>query len=168
MNPRLALAALAALTCTAALPQSDTPQQRWRQQVFDTERAFARSMAERDHAAFVRHLSEDTVFYAPNRVLRGKAEVAQAWKRFYEGPQAPFSWEPDQVDVLADGTLAHSSGPVRDAKGVLAARFNSVWRQEAPGVWRIVFDKGEEPSAQDLASEAAKAAPAASALAPRQ
>jgi len=145
----------ALLGCSFVLPHAaaQTDPEALRRQVDAAERAFARSMAERDHAAFVRHLSEHTVFYAPNRVLRGKAEVAAAWQRFYDGPQAPFSWEPDQVDVLADGTLAHSSGPVRDAAGKLVARFNSVWRQEAPGVWRIVFDKGEEPTAADLERE---------------
>ena len=73
---------------------------------------------------------------------RGKAEVAARWKAFYERPQAPFSWEPDQVEVSSDGLLAHSSGPVRDPSGKLISRFNSTWRLEAPGVWRVVFDKG--------------------------
>lgn len=114
-----------------------------RQQVFDTERAFARSMAERDFAGFARHLSEHAVFWNGPTPLAGKPAVMAAWKRFYDGEQAPFSWEPDQVVVLADGSLAHSSGPVRDPSGKLIARFNSVWRQEAPSVWRIVFDKGE-------------------------
>ena len=73
---------------------------------------------------------------------RGKAEVAARWKAFYERPQAPFSWEPDQVEVSSDGLLAHSSGPVRDPSGKLISRFSSTWRLEAPGVWRVVFDKG--------------------------
>ena len=33
---------------------------------------------------------------------------------------------------------------VRNAAGKLIATFTSVWRQESPGVWRIVFDKGNE------------------------
>lgn len=111
-------------------------------QVADTERAFAKSMADRDHAAFVKHLSEDTVFFNGPQALRGKAAVAAAWKAFYDGPKAPFSWEPDQVEVLNDGTLAISSGPVRDPEGKRVNRFTSIWRQEAPGIWRIVFDKG--------------------------
>lgn len=114
-----------------------------RAQVEATERAFARTMAERDAPGFERFLSEQAVFYGSRQVHRGKAAVMAAWKPFFEGPEAPFSWEPDQVDVLADGTLAHSSGPVRDSSGKLVARFNSVWRQEAPGVWRVVFDKGD-------------------------
>jgi ketosteroid isomerase-like protein len=46
---------------------------------------------------------------------------------------------PDEVEVLASGDLAHSSGPVRNPKGELTARFNSVWRREADA-WRIVLD----------------------------
>jgi len=43
---------------------------------------------------------------------------------------------------LDSGTLALSSGPVRDPTGKVVARFNSIWRQEPGGVWRVVFDKG--------------------------
>ncbi|MBI5258039.1 MAG: nuclear transport factor 2 family protein [Burkholderiales bacterium] len=140
MRLRAGLLALGLSSCgVMAAPDLE----RLRQQVADTERAFARSMAERDLAAFERHLSDQAVFFGSRGPLRGKAAVVAAWKGFYEGAQAPFSWEPDQVEVLADGSLAHSSGPVRDPQGKRISRFNSVWRQEAPGVWRIVFDKGQ-------------------------
>ena len=112
-------------------------------QVADTERAFARSMAERNFAAFTALLSEQAVFWDGDAVLRGKAAVAAAWKPLFDGPKAPFSWAPDNVQVLADGTLALSTGPVLDPAGKPIARFNSVWRLEAPGTWRIVFDKGQ-------------------------
>ena len=105
-------------------------------QVADTERAFARSMAERNHAAFTALLSKDAVFFSANKVLRGQAAVAAGWAVFFDGPTAPFSWQPDQVQVqvLDDGTLALSTGPVRDPAGKVIARFNSIWRQESPGV----------------------------------
>lgn len=141
---------IAAALSTSPAPAAAQPSpEALRAQVTEAERAFARSMAQRDHAAFVSHLSEQAIFYGPSGALLGKAAVAAAWKAFFDGPAAPFSWEPDQVDVLADGTLAHSSGPVRDPAGKLVARFNSVWRQEAPGVWRIVFDKGSPPSEKE-------------------
>jgi ketosteroid isomerase-like protein len=126
-----------------------------RQQVADTERAFARTMADRDYAAFTSFLSDETIFFPGDNAvpLRGKERVAQSWKRFYEKPEAPFSWEPDWVEVLDSATLALSSGPVHDAKHKLIGRFTSIWRQEAPGVWRIVFDKGSDvcdcPSPED-------------------
>lgn len=111
-------------------------------QVADTERAFAQTMADRDHAAFARFLAEDTVFFTGPMPLRGKAAVVADWKRFYDGPAAPFSWRPEKVEVLEAGTLAMSTGPVLDPTGKPIASFTSVWRLEAPGVWRIVFDKG--------------------------
>ena len=116
----------------------------WVQQVMAAERAFARTMAQRDHAAFSAFLSQEAVFFSGAVPLRGKQAVADDWKRFYEQPEAPFSWEPDQVQVLDSGTLALSTGPVRNAKGELIAHFTSIWRREASGVWRIVFDKGNE------------------------
>ncbi|GGC86598.1 YybH family protein [Undibacterium terreum] len=113
-------------------------------QVADTERAFAKTMATRDHAAFTRFLSEETVFFSGPSPLHGKQQVADWWKKFYEKPDAPFSWEPEQVEVLDSGTLAISSGPVRDPQGKLIATFTSIWRLEAPNTWRIIFDKGNE------------------------
>lgn len=112
-------------------------------QVTAAEQAFAASMAQRDFAAFERFLADDALFHSGPTPLRGKAAVAEFWQRFFNGAQAPFSWAPDQVDVIDSGTLAYSSGPVRDPQGKQIARFNSVWRQEGPGQWKIVFDKGE-------------------------
>jgi len=113
-------------------------------QVRDTERAFARTMADRDHAAFASFLSDEAVFLSDGDALRGKAAIASGWQRFYDGPRPPFSWDPDRVEVLDSGTLALSSGPVRDPEGTRVGTFNSVWRRE-PGGWKIVFDKGCPP-----------------------
>lgn len=129
----------------AAMPSSDTPQQ----QVFAAERAFAKSMAERDAAAFARHVSDEAIFFGNNGVLRGKKEVIAGWSRFFQDKIAPFSWEPDRVEVLESGTLALSTGLVRDSDGKVIGRFNSIWRHEAPGVWRVVFDKGSPAEAAD-------------------
>ena len=112
------------------------------QQVADTERAFAHTMSARDHAAFMTFLSEEAVFLSGSATLRGKQQVAAGWKPLYEQPEAPFSWQPERVEVLDTGTVALSTGPVYDPKGKLIATFTSIWRLEAPGVWRIIFDRG--------------------------
>lgn len=138
------LVAVAILTACHAMPSLSSNPADLQRQVADTERAFAKSMADRDHAAFATFLSDEAVFMSGPQPLRGKARVASAWKRFFEGPAAPFSWQPEQIEVLPSGTLAISSGPVRDPQGKLIATFTSIWRLEAPGVWRIVFDKGND------------------------
>ena len=112
------------------------------QQVMETERAFAATMAERDFERFQSYLADETVFFAGEKPLKGKQAVADAWQAFYEGDTAPFSWSPDQVVVLESGTLALSTGPVYDPAGKQVATFTSIWRLERQGVWKIVFDKG--------------------------
>jgi ketosteroid isomerase-like protein len=112
-------------------------------EVAATERAFAKTMADRDHAAFTRFLADEAVFFGPGPVpLRGKPAVAEAWRGFYTAAAAPFSWEPDEVVVLDSGTLALSTGPVRNPAGKVVSRYQSIWRRESSGTWRIVFDKG--------------------------
>jgi ketosteroid isomerase-like protein len=89
-------------------------------------------------------VSEEAVFFTGPKPLVGRQAVADAWKRFYTSPQAPFSWEPGVVVVLESGTLAFSTGPVRNPSGKQVATFSSTWRLEAPGTWRVVFDSGND------------------------
>ncbi len=137
-----ALFAAALEACTAMTPKPSAAD--LRQQVADTERAFARTMADRDHTAFTSFLADETIFFTSKAPLHGKEAVADFWKKFYEGPAAPFSWAPETVEVLDSGTLALSSGPVRDPQGRIFATFTSIWRLEAPGTWKIIFDRGNE------------------------
>lgn len=110
--------------------------------VWRAETAFAKSMADRDHAAFQSHLADDAVFFGASTPLRGKPAVAQGWKRFYDSKDAPFSWQPDHVQILKGGKLAISTGPVKDPAGQQVSRFTSIWRKDPDGRWRVVFDKG--------------------------
>lgn len=106
------------------------------------EAAFARSMAERDLAAFARHVAEDAVFLGADGPLRGRAAIVALWARWFEGPAAPFSWHPEVVEVNALGDLAYSEGPVSAPDGQPIARFASTWRRTAGGEWQVVFDRG--------------------------
>ena len=106
------------------------------------EMAFAQTMADRDFDAFLSFIAPEAVFFNGNRPLRGLDEIIEDWSRFFEGDAAPFSWSPDLVQVLETGGLAISSGPVVSATGEATGRFNSIWRKESDGQWRVVFDKG--------------------------
>jgi ketosteroid isomerase-like protein len=114
-------------------------------QVAATERAFAATMRTRDHAAFTAFLADEAIFISGATALRGHAAIAAAWHPYFVAPQAPFSWAPEQIEVVQSGTLAYSGGPVYDATGKRIGRFNSIWRLEAPGQWKIVFDRAEAP-----------------------
>lgn len=110
--------------------------------VREAETAFAQTMSDRDMEAFRSFVADDAVFLGTDRVLRGADEVAAGWAPYFEGDTAPFSWRPEQVEVLESGALAHSSGPVRDRAGRIIGTFNSIWRLDRDGRWRVVFDRG--------------------------
>lgn len=106
------------------------------------EAAFARTMAERDFAAFATFIADDAVFVNGGKPLRGKAEVLAFWKRFFDGPAAPFSWRPELVEIASGGDLGYSEGPVSSPQGKVFARFYSTWRRDGAGRWHVVFDNG--------------------------
>ncbi len=115
-----------------------------RERVREAEKGFAGTMARRDHGAFTSYLSDEAVFLGngDQPALRGKRAVADGWKKFFEASTPPFSWDPDVVEVLDSGSLALSSGPVQNPKGEVVGRFTSIWRLEADGRWRVIFDRG--------------------------
>ena len=140
MNLKTSLTCAIALVAFAGAAAADRTT--LTEEVRGAEQSFASTMAARDHAAFTRHLAEDAVFFDGEKAIRGKAAVATAWKAYFDGPNAPFSWTSENVEVLDSGSLAYSSGPIFDPKGKRVGTFNSVWRRAADGTWRVVFDKG--------------------------
>ena len=112
------------------------------------EIAFSQSVEEQDLVRFRSFIDGDARFVG-NAVSKGPAAIADAWSVFFaaEGPQ--IKWRPQFVEVLEDGKLALTRGPYRmvttdeDGKKISNwGTFNSVWRMQADGEWRVVFDAG--------------------------
>lgn len=154
---RLALASLAAavaagpaglLGCASSNPPQEPAMPTDRTaQVRAAETAFAQSMAERRFEAFAAFVADEAIFINGGEPLRGKAAVLAHWRRYFDGPVAPFGWKPEIVEVLTSGTLAYSEGPVWRPDGRVVARYFSTWRLEPDGRWRVVFDNGWEVNA---------------------
>jgi ketosteroid isomerase-like protein len=106
-----------------------------------TEIAFAKTLADRDVAAFRKMIAPDVIWLA-DVPLRGPDQVLTRWGKYFEGPNAPFSWIPEIVEVQDGGKIALSTGPVLNPAGKRVATFTSIWRREAGGEWKIIFDRG--------------------------
>jgi ketosteroid isomerase-like protein len=111
------------------------------EQVRATEFAFAKTLADRDVAAFTRMIAPDVIWLA-DAPLRGPAQVLTRWQKFFDAPQPPFSWHPELVEVQEGGKLALSTGPVINAAGKRTGTYTSIWRRERSGEWRLIFDRG--------------------------
>jgi ketosteroid isomerase-like protein len=106
------------------------------------EAGFAKTMADRDLEAFKSFLDQEAIFFSGAGSTHGADAIAGAWAPFFEGEDAPFSWKPEEVQVLGSGKLALSSGPVYGSTGERIGSLNSIWRLDEDGQWKVVFDKG--------------------------
>jgi len=123
-----------------------------------TEVAFSQSVENQDIDAFTSFIDLDARFVG-NSVARGPSEVTTAWSVFFSDGGPRIKWRPQIVEVLEDGTLALSRGPyrmiTRDDDGNTSEHwgtFNSVWRKQNDGTWKVVFDAGSS-SAEAPAEE---------------
>ena len=148
MQNRILMALLlnvgAVLALSMPASASDTAKQslaELTEQVRATEIAFAKTLADRDVKAFTSMIAPDVIWLG-DRPLRGPAAVLASWQPFFEGPKAPFSWAPEIVEVQEGGKLALSTGPVMNPEGKRVGTYTSIWRHEANGEWKIIFDRG--------------------------
>lgn len=106
------------------------------------ETSFARTMESRDEAGFASFLDPQAIFINGGKPLRGKEQVMAVWAKYFREPSAPFSWKPEIAEVMPDGMLGLTEGPVFSPDGTLIARFYSVWRRRLGGEWMLAFDNG--------------------------
>lgn len=114
------------------------------------EIGFSLAAEARDGERFVSFVDQDARFVGVN-VSRGPDEIGAAWAVFFDPDGPEIKWRPQYVEVLEDGALALSRGPyrliTRDDQGKESEHwgtFNSVWRLNSDGVWRVVFDAGSD------------------------
>jgi ketosteroid isomerase-like protein len=129
------------LLCTAMSAGAADDLARLADEVRATEIAFAKTLADRDVRTFRQMIAPDVVWLA-DVPLRGPDAVLTRWQKFFDEPKAPFSWAPELVEVQEGGKLALSTGPVFNPAGKRVGTYTSIWRREASGEWKIIFDRG--------------------------
>jgi len=125
------------------------------------EIGFSQSAEQQDIGAFRSFIDTDARFVGSS-VLRGVDEIAEAWAVFFVADGPAIKWRPQIIEVLENGEVALSRGPYtvvsKDPDGNTVeswGTFNSVWRVNDDGEWRVVFDAGSpaagEPDEASLA-----------------
>jgi len=111
---------------------------------------FSQSVESRNAELFATFIDDDARFVGSS-VLRGPEAVAAAWSVFFQDAGPRITWRPQFVEVLENGALALTRGPYKlittDAEGASIEHwgtFNSVWRLQPDGGWKVVFDAGSD------------------------
>lgn len=114
------------------------------------EIGFSRAAEARDAERFASFIDADARFVG-GTVLHGVTAIVEAWTVFFAVDGPSIKWRPQFVEVLEDGTLALTRGPYRliatDESGKRTeswGTFNSVWRKQEDGSWKVVFDAGSQ------------------------
>jgi ketosteroid isomerase-like protein len=121
-------------------------------QVEAAERAFAADgLALGVKRSFLKHMADDAIIFTP-----GPTNA----RAFYEGRATEagpkLEWWPAWIVVAKSGDLALSTGP-SFFDGKPGGWFSSIWRKDADGVWRWIYDGG---SAADPVAAPVLATPA--------
>jgi ketosteroid isomerase-like protein len=140
------LAVLLLLSCTAENKKID--REKVQNEIRDAERAFEQMAADSGIAhAFWYYADSAAVIRRENDTLIiGREPIRQ----YYSTPSfqtAKVSWAPDHVQVSDDGSMAwtygkylwrntDSTGGTQSFTGV----FHTVWKRQADGSWRYVWD----------------------------
>lgn len=121
--------------------------EKYKVEILKTERDFAK-MAKQEGIpkAFLTYAAEEAVLNRNNTVLKGK----EAIKTYFEKQtllDVNLNWTPDFVDVASSGDLGYTYGKyvfsARDTSGKLIETqgvFHTVWKKQADGKWRFVWD----------------------------
>jgi ketosteroid isomerase-like protein len=141
----IGVAAMAAQSITASPAAGDAALD----SLVASERAFAAmSVANGMKVAFLTYLAEEAVVFRPTATNGRKA-----WESKPPSTET-LLWEPEFAEVSSSGDLGYTTGPWElrppaDSTGAPAPResylyghFNSVWKKQRGGAWRVVADIG--------------------------
>ena len=121
--------------------------EKWKQEIVETEKEFS-AMAQKEGipAAFIAYAAEDAVLMRNNSLIIGKEALAESLQES-SNENVSLIWEPDFVDVAGSGDLGYTYGKfvytLTDSLGnenVAEGIFHTVWKRQADGSWKFVWD----------------------------
>lgn len=117
-----------ALALAAAQPQT----------AIDAERAFAADAQKLGQwTAFRKYAAHDAVMFAPQQVN------VQAFLKDKQDPPVAVFWWPGKSFVSCDGSYAVNTGPWVRQWGKSVGYFTTVWKRQADGGWKWIYDGGD-------------------------
>ena len=121
--------------------------EKWKFEIAETEKEF-NDLAQKEGLAkaFETYAAPDGVINRRRKIIKGKDAIG-LWYLENPRPDQTLSWKPDFVEVSKSGDLGYTYGTAifttTDSLGnktVRKAKFHTVWKRQADGTWRYVWD----------------------------
>ncbi len=122
---------------------------KWKSEIVITELEFA-EMAHKEGIpkAFITYAAEDVVLLRNNNLIIGKESLREMFtNKESDFNNVSLTWKPDFVDVSSSGDLGYTYGKYTytktDSTGktvVTEGIFHTVWKRQADGTWKFVWD----------------------------
>jgi ketosteroid isomerase-like protein len=119
-------------------------------EIVKADAAFAQSVADKNREKFLSFIAEVTTFSGgtPNE-LHGRDAVMKGWADFFAPDGPTLTWAPVKGEVIGAGDVGYTTGrSVFRQKGTdgkvteRRGQYVTVWRKQADGSWKAVFDTG--------------------------
>jgi ketosteroid isomerase-like protein len=115
-----------------------------------TDRAFDAATAARGEDGFAWFIADDMTTIRENEdVVHGKPGFVEGWKKIFSTPGMSVRWQPEMARISDDGTMGYTVGAyqvLRKQDGaesqVGSGKYVTIWRRQADGAWKAVFDSG--------------------------
>jgi ketosteroid isomerase-like protein len=116
----------------------------------EADRQFHRAVADRDVIRFRSFLADGAIFNGGTPAeVRGREAVASDWADYFQPDGPRLTWMPTRGDIIGGGDLGYTVGSwerrVLSAAGqpaTASGHYLTVWRKQADGAWKIVYDTG--------------------------
>jgi len=119
----------------------------YKNEIMEAEKAFATLAKDEGlQSAFLKYAADDAVLNRNNSIVKGKSEIKQYFEK-QTLSDVKLEWEPDFIDVSNSGDLGYNYGKytfeAKDTSGQKIESegiFHTVWKKQADGKWRFVWD----------------------------
>ncbi|HYE44160.1 MAG TPA: DUF4440 domain-containing protein [Caulobacter sp.] len=140
----LSLALLIVAPAAAAPKKPKAPPPVTPAPVVAAERAFAADgLALGVKQSFLKHMADDAVVFQPEPM-----NAREAISRQPDAPGPKLEWWPIWAGISASGDLGFTTGPYA-VGGTRRGHYFTVWKKQADGSWKWLYDGGPGSSAKD-------------------
>lgn len=148
MKKSLLIVVLILLFISSCTQNNPNEIEKWKQEIIETEHAFA-EMVEKEGIpkAFVTFAADDVAVLRGKDLIKGKDALRVSYENRTTSRDETLSWTPDFVDVSSSGDLGYTYGKYvytsTDSLGNKQSNegiFHTVWRRQADGTWKFVWD----------------------------